>query len=319
MERESLVKTVDQRISSNELPIRGRGYVLMTAAYNEEAHIARTIESVLSQTVLPNRWIIISDGSRDRTDEIVQKYAERHGFIRFFRVSRPPGRSFRCKVIALQAGCVLLEGIDYDFIGNLDADVSVCDTYFEDIIHHFEKRSALGLTGGFVCEERDGQFQDRTINRVYSVAHAAQLMRRECYESMGGYAVLEYGGEDWHAQTSLRMMGWSVEALPQLKVLHHRNTGKGSNLMRHKFRQGRMDYAFGSVGLFEILKCFRLLPDEPLLIGAIARLLGFFCSWVCREKRPVSEKFIAFLRREQKEKLSSVLPAIWRSRLRALP
>jgi len=144
-------------------------------------------------------------------------------------------------------------------------------------------------------------------------------MRRECYESMGGYAVLEYGGEDWHAQTSLRMMGWSVEALPELKVLHHRGTGKGSNLMRHRFRQGRMDYAFGSVGLFEIVKCLRLLPDEPFLIGAIARLLGFFWSWVCREERPVSGKFIAFLRREQNERLLSVLPAIWRSRLRALP
>jgi len=313
------VKTVDECTSSNEPRIRGGGYVLMTAAYNEEAHIATTIESVLSQTVLPNRWIIVSDGSRDRTDEIVQKYARRHGFIRFLRAGRPPGRSFRCKVMALRAGCVLLEGIDYEFIGNLDADVSVCNTYFEDIIHHFEKRSGLGLTGGFVCEERDGQFQNRTINRVYSVAHAAQLMRRECYESMGGYAVLEYGGEDWHAQTSLRMMGWSVEALPELKVLHHRGTGKGSNLMRHRFRQGRMDYAFGSVGLFEIVKCLRLLPDEPFLIGAIARLLGFFWSWVCREERPVSGKFIAFLRREQNERLLSVLPAIWRSRLRALP
>ena len=196
----------------------GRAYVLATAAYNEEANIEKTIQSMLAQIELPQRWVIVSDGSIDRTDEIVQRYAAQHDFIRFLRITRPPGRSFRTKIMALQAGIELLADIPFQYIGNLDADISIGPTYFADLIAKFEANPRLGIAGGFVHEGKDGEFQTRSSNRVYSVAHAAQLVRRECYEAFGGYAVLEYGGEDWHAQTSARMLGWSAEAFPELPM-----------------------------------------------------------------------------------------------------
>jgi glycosyltransferase involved in cell wall biosynthesis len=284
-----------------------RTYVLATAAYNEEANIGKTIESVLAQVELPERWVIVSDGSTDGTDEIVQRYAEKHGFIRFLRVTRPPGRSFRTKVMALQAGTKLLLDAPFRFIGNLDADISVAPSYFADLLTKFERDPKLGIAGGFVHEGKEGQTRSRSINRVYSVAHAAQLVRRECYEAIGGYAVLEYGGEDWHAQTSARMMGWTAEAFPELSIFHHRPTGEGGNLARHKFRQGRMDYAFGSDPIFEILKCLERVTEKPFFIGTAARLTGFFWSSLIREPRPVSDEFIAFLRAEQKKKTLSLL------------
>lgn len=284
-----------------------RAYVLVTAAYNEEENISKPIESVLAQTELPQRWVIVSDGSLDKTDEIIQRYAEKHDFIRFLRVARAPGRSFRTKVMALQEGMKLLEGIPYRFIGNLDADISIGPSYFHDLITKFEREPGLGIAGGFVCEEEGGVFRSRSSNRVYSVAHAAQLVRRECYEAIGGYAVLEYGGEDWHAQTSARMMGWSAEAFPELGIYHHRHTGEGGNLVRHKFRQGRMDYSFGSDPIFEIFKCLQRVGEKPLFLGSFARLTGFFWSSIIREQRPVSDKFIAFLRDEQRKKTLSLL------------
>jgi hypothetical protein len=193
--------------------------------------------------------------------------------------------------------------LKFDFIGNLDADVSVQPTYFEDLIARFEKTSSLGIVGGFVCEESDGEFRSRRANRVYSVAHAAQLVRRECYEAIGGYAVLEYGGEDWHAQVSAQIKGWTVVAFPELKILHHRHTGEADNLVRHKFRQGRMDYSFGSHALFEVLKCLQRMPEKPFIIGGSARLIGFFWSYIRGDQRPVSDEFVAFLRKEQKQKM----------------
>ena len=284
-----------------------RSYALMTAAYNEAAHIEKTIQSVLAQTVLPQRWVIVSDGSTDETDEIVRSYAQQHDFIRFMRMSRPPGHSFRTKVVALQAGQKHLFEVPFGFIGNLDADITIGPTYFENLIERFYQNSKLGLAGGFVCEEVHGEFKGRTINRPHSVAHAAQLARRECYEAIGGYAILEYGGEDWHAQTSARMLGWSAEAFPELEIKHHRHTGEGGNLVRHKFRQGRMDYAFGSDPIFETFKCLQRLAEKPLLLGSFARLAGFFWSSMIREPRPVSDEFIAFLRDEQKKKTLSLL------------
>src|SRR5437762_754043 len=95
-----------------------RNYVLMTAAHNEEAFVERTIESVLGQTVLPMRWVIVSDGSTDQTDQIVESYAKQREFIHFVKLTRPAGRNFGSKGIALEKGCELLQGLSYEFTGN---------------------------------------------------------------------------------------------------------------------------------------------------------------------------------------------------------
>src|SRR5262245_27147756 len=108
-----------------------RGYVLMTAAYNEEVLIDRAINSVLAQTVRPKCWVIVSDGSTDRTDEIVERYARQHEFIRFLKLTRPAGHSYGSKGLALLEGCKLLEGVSSDFVGNIDADIAVEPFFFE--------------------------------------------------------------------------------------------------------------------------------------------------------------------------------------------
>jgi len=280
-------------------------YVLMTAAHNEEAHIEKTIQSVLAQTVLPKRWLIVSDNSSDRTDEIVRSYAERNSFIRFLRVSRPPGRSFASKVIALRSGEHLLQDVSYDFIGNMDADLTVDPTYCEDLMRQFEMNPRLGIVGGFIHEETNGQFVSRSGNRVHSVSHAAQLVRRECYEAIGGYAVLQYGGEDWHAQTSARMKGWEAESIPALKIFHRRHTGAATNLFRSNFKLGKLDYSVGSHPLFEIIKCALRIPKRPFLVCATVRLAGFLHSYIRRERILVSDEFAFFLRKEQKERMLS--------------
>jgi glycosyltransferase involved in cell wall biosynthesis len=279
-----------------------RAYVLMTAAYNEEAHIEQTIAGVLSQTLLPKRWLIVSDGSTDRTDQIVESTSKRFDFIRYLRVTRPPGHSFSSKVIALQRGAKLLEGSDYRFIGNLDADIFLLPTYFESVIRDLEHDSKLGITSGFVYEETTGQFRSRNSNRVDAVPHAAQLVRRECYEAIGGYAALKYGGEDWYAQTRARMLGWYVRANPELKVFHQRRTGAGANVLCDRFRLGKLDYSFGSYPIFELFKCLLRLRETPYLVGAASRLAGFAWSYIRRESRPVSDEFVTFLRTEQKER-----------------
>lgn len=284
---------------------RPPAYVILTAAYNEEENISKTIESVLSQTLPPKVWVIVSDGSTDKTDEIVKGYAEKNGCIRFLRKARKSGHNFGAKVRALQSGMELLADVEYDYIGNVDADLTIEPSYFESLIERFNGNPRLGIAGGFVFEEYGGVFRSRRSNRTYSVAHAGQLVRRECYEAIGGYAVLEYGGEDWHAQTSARMKGWEARAFPELPIYHHRHTGEGDVLIRHRFRQGRMDHSFGSDPLFEVLKCLERLPERPFIIGGLARLLGFAWSYLRDEKRPVSDQFVAFLRNEQRSKLRS--------------
>lgn len=283
------------------------GYVLLTAAHNEEDFIGQAIETVLAQTVLPRQWVIVSDNSTDRTDEIVHRHARQHEFIRLLHISRPVGRNFGSKVLALRQGLKLLEAVDYEFIGNLDADVTLEPSYFEDLLHQFRISSALGLAGGFLYEEQAGEYRSLRTNDKRDVCHAAQLVRRECYHAIGGYAVLKYGGEDWYAQTKARMTGWRVEAFPSLKIFHHRHTTGGSNPLKNAFRLGRQDYSFGSDPFFEILKCARRIPEKPYLAHALARLSGFAWSTLRNEPSAVPAELAAFLRREQKQRISQLL------------
>lgn len=291
---------------SSENPIRSYSYALMTAAYNEAAHIEKTILSVLAQNLRPKRWIIVSDGSTDGTDEIVRRYALQHDFIHYMRMSRAPGHSFRTKVVALQAGQKHLFEVPFEFIGNLDADITLAPTYFEDLIERFCQNPKLGIAGGFVCEEVDGEFKGRPSNRTHSVAHAAQLARRGCYEAIGGYQVLEYGGEDWHAQVSANLKGWETEAFPDLPIYHHRHTGTGGNLLRSSFQLGKLDYSFGSDPLFEAIKCALRVPSKPLVLGALLRFIGFAWLSIRQEKRPVSPEFMSFLRSEQRARVAGM-------------
>jgi poly-beta-1,6-N-acetyl-D-glucosamine synthase len=281
-------------------------YVLMTAAYNEEAYIEKTIQSVLSQTLLPQRWVIVSDNSTDRTDQIAERYAAKHDFIRVLHITRKPGHNFGAKVVALRQGEELLRELGYDFIGNLDADLSLENDYFEELIKQFSVHSRLGIASGFVHEDDGSGFKSRWFNTVNNVPHAAQLVRRECYEQIGGYAVLKYGGEDWYAQTCAKMKGWQVESIPRLKIFHHRHTGASSHPIRNAFRLGRLDYSFGSDPIFEIMKCVRKMKDRPYLLAGITRITGFIWCYLCGEKRPVPEEFVDFLRREQKSRLFSL-------------
>lgn len=296
---------VDTQLQS--LEVAGGRYVLMTAAHDEEALLGQTIESVCSQIVQPRCWAIVDDNSGDRTSEIVERYAREYGFIRPIRVQRSSGRSFSAKAIALQNCAAEFRDVEFDFIGNLDADITIPPHYYAYLLKHFEKHPRLGLVSGFVCEERRGRFVSRPSNRVDSVPHAAQLVRRPCYEEIGGYPVLPYGGEDWYAQTRARMIGWQAESIPQLPIWHHRPTGGGSAALLHRFLLGRLDYSFGSDPAFEVLKCMQRWLESPVLLGSTARLAGFLCSQLRGEKRAVSKDFITFLQAEQRTKVNFLL------------
>src|SRR5262245_18683895 len=128
-------------------------YALVTAAYNEEALIEDVIRSVVTQTILPRRWVIVSDGSTDRTDEIVLEYASRYPFIQLERITEEHARNFAAQVIAINRGFARCKDADYNFIGNLDADITLEPDYFERLFSLFDREADLGLSGGRLYEK----------------------------------------------------------------------------------------------------------------------------------------------------------------------
>lgn len=278
-------------------------YGLATAAYNEEKIMHQTIQSITAQTLKPQKWIIVSDGSTDKTDEIVRSYAAKYDFIELDRVSEEHPRNFTAQVNAINRGFAKLKTLPLDFIGNLDADITLEPDYFRSLLKKFAEDPKLGLAGGFIHERQDEEFKNRPGNSISSVAHGVQLFRHECLDYLGGYEPFSWGGTDSHACVRLRMKGWKVESIPELRAFHHRPTGAGFGGMRYTFRGGLMDHYFGTHPLFELFRVARRILAKPYVVGGMVRLAGFAWGYCKGAKREVSDEYQRYLRQEQMSKL----------------
>lgn len=286
-------------------------YVLITAARNEEAYIEKTIQSVICQTILPEKWVIVDDDSCDRTYEIIQKYAMNHNFIQPVHLERSNEWSFKSKANAINYGYEYLKDIVYEFLGILDADVSFDDHYYQNILLKFSQSNKLGLAGGMIVELQNGKYTPLNYN-INSVSGAVQLFRRKCYDEIGGYVPSRRGGIDAIAEIMSRMFGWEVRSFPEIKVYHHRRIGlTQTNIISSRFQYGQRDYAIGNDPLFMFLKCISRFQEKPYVIGGILMMMGYGWSWIRKETRPVSHRVFLFLKKEQRNR---ILSAITKSR-----
>lgn len=283
-----------------------RPYVLVTPAKNEDGYIGGVIESVLSQTVLPEKWAIVSDGSTDRTDEIVESYARKHsviGLIRNGHDGQKKVRNFGSKALAFRAGYSSLADIPFEFIGNLDADITFDPDYFSSILARMECDPKLGLAGGAIMELIDGQYVNQNVSSN-SVAGAVQLFRRECYESFGGYMPIARGGIDAAAEIMARMHGWKVQTFTDIGVRHHRRVSTGGKSMMHtRFREGITNYLLGYHPVFQLASSMSKLGRSPAVIGSISAILGYSWAGLRRKEKILTPEAVRFLRKEQMHRL----------------
>ncbi len=280
-------------------------YVLVTAAYNEERFIEDTILSVIAQEWRPTEWNIVSDASTDKTDEIIESYAARYDFIHLVRITEEHPRNFAAQVNAINTGIRRLKNSEFEYFGNLDADITLDPDYFLLLLEKFANNPRLGLGGGAIFEKSaDGQFRGRKRNSVKSVAHACQFFRRACFESVGScYFPMPYGAPDVYAEVAARMNSWEVMSFVDLPVHHHRFTGAAERYLRNSFRQGKADYSLGTSPMFELVRVVRRSADKPYVVGSLARLAGFGHSYCVGEPRPVPEDFVHYIRKEQAQRL----------------
>lgn len=283
-------------------------YVLVTAARNEESYIEKTICSVVAQTLKPEKWIIVNDGSVDRTEEIVNKFSLKHNFIQLLNKKSGNIRDFGSKVRAIHEGLQSLQGMDYDFIGNIDGDIEFGQDYFECLLEKFKENETLGIAGGWIYEFRDGKYEKRFGNAEHSVPGSIQTFRRECFESIGSYLPIKTGGEDCIAEVIARMQGWSTKSFPDLKIFHQRATGtEKANILSANYRQGKEDYFVGNHPLFELLKCLKRIQAKPFIIGSIFRLLGYPGGLLSKKPITVPQDVIEFLRKEQIDRIKALI------------
>lgn len=278
-------------------------YVLITPARNEEAHIGRLIQCVAAQTLAPVKYVIVSDGSTDRTDEIVEQHARELGFVELLRREKNERPGFGSKALAFNAGWERLRAQDFDFIANLDADISFEPRYFESLLEEFQKDPDLGLAGGHVHDLLGGRFVPQRMSED-SVAGPTQFFRRQCLADIGGYLPLRWGGIDAAAEIMTRMKGWKTRTIWNCRVLAHRpvRTGRKS-VFGVRFNKGIMNNALGYHPLFQTLSCLWRVADHPFVAGSACVMAGYIWAALQGRESQVPQEFVDFLRNEQLHRL----------------
>jgi glycosyltransferase involved in cell wall biosynthesis len=288
-------------------------YVIITPARNEAAVIATTLDSVIAQTRLPDRWVIVDDGSTDETPAIVDRYARRFDWIQLLRMPPRAERHFAGKAYAVKAGQAALAGRPHDVLVNLDADVSFAPDYMEFLLQKFEQDPKLGVAGTPFTQDGGYDSTRDSFEGSNYVAGPCQLFRADCFDDIGGYVANRAGGVDWIAVMTARMKGWTVVAFPDKRFHHHRSMGTAERgEVAALFSYGEKDYYLGGSPVWQLFRVAFRVAKPPFVVGGLALLAGYTWAAIRRVERPVSNELMRFHRREQMKKLRSVLGAVAR-------
>jgi cellulose synthase/poly-beta-1,6-N-acetylglucosamine synthase-like glycosyltransferase len=280
-------------------------YVIVTPARNEAAFIELTIKSVVSQTMRPIKWIIVSDGSKDRTDEIVNSYAVEHSWIELVRMPERSERHFAGKVHAFNAGYDRIKTLDYDVVVGMDGDISFDEDYFSFLLGKLENNPSLGLVG---TPFKDSSTYDYRFVSIEHVSGACQVFRRACFEQIGGYVPAKSGGVDHIAVLTARMKGWKTRTFTDKICLHHRQIGSaGHGPLKAKFKIGSLDYALGGHPLWELFRTAYQMTKKPYVVGGLTLLAGFVSATIRGAERSISPELVSFRRKEQMLRLRQFL------------
>lgn len=284
-------------------------YVLITPARNEARYIELTIRSVIAQTVRPLKWVIVSDGSTDGTDDIVKTYTVDHPWIELIRMPQRDERNFAGKVHAFDTGRKYVSNLKYEAIGSLDADISFSEDYFAFLLEKLAEDPGLGVVGTPFKDTLD-QIYDYRFVSIEHVSGACQLFRRACFQQIGGYTPVKSGGIDHIAVVNARMAGWKTRSFTERLCLHHRIMGTAQKgRIRARFRFGIQDYALGGHPLWEFFRVLYQMTKKPFFVGGVALGAGFLWAQFGDTTRPVPESFVTFRRREQMQRLRRVFTA----------
>jgi biofilm PGA synthesis N-glycosyltransferase PgaC len=284
-------------------------YIIVTPARDEEKHIEFAVQSVLRQTILPVEWLIVDDGSTDRTGEIVDRYSVQYPWI---RVIHRKNRGFRKSgggvMEAFYDGYNKLQSTNWDFIVKLDGDLGFSPDYFEKCFAHFHQDSRLGIGGGEIHHLIDGELK-LEANPRFHVRGATKIYKRACWEAIGG--LWPAPGWDTIDEVKANMLGWTTYAFPELHLLHHRFTGTEDGLFRDRVKHGVACYVSRYHPLYVAASCMRRLAKKPYVVGSVGIMYGFLKAHFARPPRLEDRTYLAYIRSQQLRRLCG-LQTIWK-------
>ncbi len=261
-----------------------------------------TLDSVVAQTCLPAKWVIVDDGSGDGTADLAREYARKHPFITVVQHDMPGDRHPGSRVIhAFNRGLPFLAGVNHDFIVKLDCDLSFGPEYFEQLLAKFDHHPRLGIASGVYQERlRDGRWVAVPMP-WYHAFGACKAVRCRCFEQIGGFVTRP----GWDTVDEIRAwsLGWETRHFPELETRHHRPEGSGIGRIRTSRMHGEIFYVTGGDPLFFALKVLHRSTAPPFLAGAVALTFGYVKAALSRTPRLVTPAEALSYRRLMRQRL----------------
>ena len=270
-------------------------YIIISPVWNEEESIEKTIKSVISQTIKPVQWIIVNDGSTDRTEEIIRKWMENCSFITLVNLKKS-GYSIGGKIInAFQEGIKRIKE-DYDFIVKLDGDLSFSPDFFERLLKKFQNEPKLGIASGIRYIPSKNGLQIENKRKSHAIG-ACKTYRKECLEEIKG--IIPELGWDTVDLIRARMKGWLTSNYKELKLIHYHKPDSRGGILKRRIWEGKNSYKTGYHYIFAILRGIYHIKNKPYFIGGILMTYGYFDSLLRRERQIVTPKEKRFFQKEQ--------------------
>ncbi len=272
---------------------------------NEEQHLGELLDSMASQRRLPDRLLLVDDGSDDRGPRIAAAFAERHPYAALVR--RPSRTRERDRMArahewrAFEWGLTQLDE-DYDVVGKLDADLRLSCDFLAEIERQFDLDASLGMAGAFLSSAMvDGVYVRHRCPPEH-VEGATAFYRRRCLREIWPIPALL--GWDTIDEVRARMCGWRTAsfAIPSGDPVHLRRTGSHDGVMRGYARAGRAAFVYGAHPLHVVLASLNRMRDPPLLLCGLSYLAGWGLAALRRAPRAESE-LRAFMRDEHRRRM----------------
>jgi poly-beta-1,6-N-acetyl-D-glucosamine synthase len=276
-------------------------YVVITPVRDEEAYLPLSIKSVASQTVRPVEWVIVNDGSKDRTPQIIDDAAMEYPWIRGIHRDDRGYRKWGAGIIeAFYDGFNSLMCKDWDFMSKLDGDLSFEPNYFEGTFRKFRENPRIGIGGG-VLYHYEGERKVLERNPTFHVRGGAKIFRRECWDALGGLWVGP--GSDTVDEVKANMLGWTTQSFADLHMIHHRPTGSSWGPWEGEAKNGTISYVLGYHPLFMLAKSVANLVQKPYILVSTALMCGYIGAYLRRVPRVDDPELIRYLRNQQLARL----------------
>lgn len=277
---------------------------IVIPTYNEETFISLTLNSLLSQTFLPKKIVVVNDNSTDKTAEIVQAFAKENPIISLVNKTSDAIHLPGSKVIqAFQKGFEALDE-NYDIIVKLDADLIFPDNYFETIVKHFQTDDRIGMVGGFCYIEKNGNWVLENLTDKDHIRGALKAYRKETFKQIGGLKPAM--GWDTVDELLCKFYNWKVVTDETLHVKHLKPTGANYN-KTSRFKQGEAFYTLGYGFFITAIASAKLamLKKKPLLF--LDYIQGFWKAKIAKKPMLVNNEQAKFIRSYRLKKMREKL------------